>query len=62
MSENSFNSFLSWYLSNKSNYVFEKEPWNEIFFSEILCFNFLKLQSDLDRQKIIFILSKIIQN
>lgn len=55
MSENSFNSVLSWYLSNKSNYVFEKEPWNEKIFSQMLCFNFFKLQSDIDRQKIIFI-------
>ena len=34
---NNFSNLLSWFFSTKSNYVFEKEPWNEKLFSKILC-------------------------
>lgn len=36
-SNNNFSNLLGWFFSTKSNYVFEKEPWNEKLFSKILC-------------------------
>ncbi len=37
ISNKNFSNLLSWFFSTKSNYVFEKEPWNEKLFSNILC-------------------------
>ena len=37
ISQNSFSTLLSWFFSKKSNYVFEKEPWNQSMFSRLLC-------------------------
>ena len=61
ISENNFSKLLSWFFSTKSNYVFEKEPWNKKLFSELLCqiYSFLKNKNK-NKNKIIN--SKILNN
>ena len=50
ISESDFCSFLGWYLSSKSDYVFEKEPWNEKLLSSILCSSYKNLKNIYEQQ------------
>ena len=52
MQQNRFNSLLNWFLSSKSNYVFDKEPWNEAIFAEAISANYAHIKSNINKNLI----------